>query len=99
MFVVVLRYLVDLETILQNREDHLVYLKKYYDQGVFIVSGPQKPRTGGVIIAHAPSRDELWTILKEDPYCSRNLAEYQIFEFMTNHTSPDFANLLKNLEG
>ncbi len=95
MFVVVLRYLVDLETILENREDHLKFLNKYYDQGIFIVSGPQKPRTGGIILAKASSREDLQNILNEDPYYHRQLAEYQIFEFIPNHSSTEFAQILK----
>jgi uncharacterized protein YciI len=95
MFVVILRYLVDLETILQNREDHVVFLKKYYDQGIFLVSGPQKPRNGGVILAQANSREELENILSQDPFKSRKLAEYQIYEFAPANFSPEFAVILQ----
>jgi uncharacterized protein YciI len=53
LFVVILRYLVDLETILRHREDHVKFLQIYYAKGIFIVSGPQKPRSGGIIVARA----------------------------------------------
>ncbi|HXF91041.1 MAG TPA: YciI family protein [Candidatus Nitrosotenuis sp.] len=89
-FVVILRYLVDVDTILKNREDHIIFLQKYYDRGIFIVSGPQCPRTGGIILAKTESRDRLMTILTEDPFVYRKLVEVQIYEFIPNHYHSDF---------
>lgn len=97
LFVVILRYLVPLETILENREEHLKFLDKYYAKGIFHSSGPQVPRYGGVLIAKAKNRDELLEIVKEDPFYSKKLGEYQITEFKINKCSEAFRNFMAEI--
>jgi hypothetical protein len=53
LFVVVLRYLVSLEKIDSSMKQHMAYLNKHYDNGDFLVSGRQVPRTGGIILARS----------------------------------------------
>ncbi len=93
LFVVVLRYLAPLDAILETRPLHVDFLQKHFDNDTFLVSGPQIPRTGGVIIAKCQSREMLMTILHQDPFYTNGLAEYQIFEFMVNM----YADKLKNI--
>jgi uncharacterized protein YciI len=57
-------------------------LDRYYQSGHLIASGPQVPRTGGVILAKASSRDELVKIFAEDPFVKQGYAEYQYIEFI-----------------
>jgi uncharacterized protein YciI len=87
--------LVPLETILSQREQHLKFLDKYYEMGIFHASGPQVPRTGGIIIAKAASRDALNKILHEDPFYQYKSAEYQVFEFGINKRSKAFSAFLE----
>lgn len=96
-FVVVLRYIVPLETILEQREEHLKFLDIYYAQGIFYASGPQIPRTGGIILANASSREELKKILEDDPYNKYKSAEYQIFEFVVSKTSEAFSTFVESI--
>jgi uncharacterized protein YciI len=97
LFVVILRYLVPIETILEQRPAHVEFLDKYYAKGVFHASGPQIPRYGGVLIAQAKNRDELKRILEEDPFCVYKSAEYQITEFTVNKQSGAFASFLAKI--
>ena len=97
LFVIILRYLVPLETILTQREEHLKFLDKYYAKGVFQASGPQIPRAGGIILAKADSRDELKSILEEDPFHLQKSAEYQIFEFVINKESNPFSQFREEI--
>ena len=81
LFAVILRYLVDIEIINQNRPAHLEFLEKYYNEGKIVLSGRQNPLTGGVIMIYAGSRDEALNIMHEDPFYKLHLAEINIYEF------------------
>lgn len=58
-FIVVLRYLVPIETVDEHVIAHREYLSKGYEQKLLLASGPQEPRTGGIFIARAESRKEM----------------------------------------
>ena len=60
---------------------HRAFLQTGYDRGLLLMSGPQNPRTGGVLIARAPSRAELEAFLRNDPYQVQGLATYRFIEF------------------
>jgi uncharacterized protein YciI len=75
--------------------EHVKFLQKYYKQNVFVASGRKVPRTGGIILALAESREKLDAILSEDPFFIHKLAEFKVTEFQTSQTHPDFKALLK----
>src|SRR3954454_7414807 len=81
MFVVELIYKAALADIDAAMSAHVVFLKKQYDAGYFLVSGRKVPRDGGVIVAVADDRAELDAIMREDPFCARGLADFRIIEF------------------
>src|SRR5512145_824240 len=60
---------------------HRAFLQKGYDRGWLLCSGPQNPKVGGVIIARAPSLEELQQFFTDDPYQINGLATYQFIEF------------------
>lgn len=80
-FIVTLTYIVELSEINKHRDAHLEFLKTQYDKGHFLMSGPQVPRKGGVIIARYSSRDELDKALFQDPFAINQLAHYDVQEF------------------
>jgi len=84
LFIINLTYTSDLDTVLKNRPDHVTFLQKYYDAGIFIASGPKVPREGGVILAQADNKDQVMKIANQDPFITRNLATYEITEFVAN---------------
>jgi uncharacterized protein YciI len=55
----------------------------------FLVSGRQVPRTGGIIIALADSREQIESIMAEDPFCKHGLAEVRVIEFRASQRAPD----------
>ncbi len=97
LFIVILKYLVELEIIAEHRQVHLEYLDKYYAKGVFIASGRQNPKYGGIIIAKAESRRKLYEILSEDPFHQYLCAEYQALEFEPNKGSKGFQACLQEV--
>lgn len=93
-FVVILRYKVSLEKIDALRPLHLEFLQNCYDNGLFIVSGTQVPRTGGVIIAKSPDKTALNKLLAQDPFAINDLATYEVIEFTPTKWSKAFENIL-----
>lgn len=82
MYIVSLHYKRSLEEIDRHLEAHNAYLKDQYARGRFILSGRKEPRTGGVIIARSLGREELESILEEDPFRKSGLVDYEITEFV-----------------
>jgi uncharacterized protein YciI len=95
MYIISLNYIVPLEELDQHMADHVKYLKKYCKKNVFVASGRKVPRTGGVILALADSQEEVEAIIKEDPFCKLELAEFDITHFLTSQYHPDLEGLLK----
>jgi len=94
MYIVDLTYIVPLETLDAHMPEHMKFLRKYYAQNTFVASGRKVPRTGGIILALAASREQLETILAEDPFFVHKLAEFRITEFQTSQHHPDLKKLL-----
>lgn len=82
LFIVILHYTVPLEKIDACRPAHLEFLEKYYAENIFITSGPQVPRNGGIILAKCNDKSILQEILLKDPFAINNLATYEIIEFV-----------------
>jgi uncharacterized protein YciI len=88
MFVVLIRYLKPLPEIEKVTDAHRSFLDRYYQSGHLLASGPQVPRSGGVILAKASGREELVKIFAEDPFVKQGLAEYQFIEFVPVKKAP-----------
>jgi len=97
MFVVNLHYTAPLEEVDKALAEHVAFLIAHYEKGIFIASGRKVPRTGGVILARNASREELQAILDQDPFKARNLATYEITEFVASMTSPELAAVRETL--
>ena len=89
MFVIELIYKAPLSDIDKHMSAHVKYLKKYYAAGNFLISGRKIPRDGGVILAAGTTRDGIQSIVEEDPFVSRGLAEYRIIEFRASQRAND----------
>jgi uncharacterized protein YciI len=88
MFIIDVKYTGSIEQIDALLATHRQWLDQYYQQGLFLCSGPRNPRTGGVIIAANTSRDELSQIVQNDPFAQAGIAEYEIAEFKAVKVSP-----------
>ena len=86
MFIVSLNYKVPLTEIDRLQTAHVEWLKACYAEGIFVASGPKRPRTGGVIIARGP-RDVLDARLAADPFATAGAADYDITEFTAKMTA------------
>ncbi|HMI85998.1 MAG TPA: YciI family protein [Polyangiaceae bacterium] len=89
MFVIELTYKAPLAEIDAHMKAHVVFLKKYYAAGHFLVSGRQIPREGGIILAIGESRQQIETIMSEDPFCRQGLADFRVVEFRASQSADD----------
>ena len=94
MFIIDLTYIVPLEELDQHMADHVKYLRKYYKKNVFVASGRKVPRTGGIILALAVSKEAVEKVIKEDPFYKYELAEFTITEFLTSQYHPELKEFL-----
>jgi uncharacterized protein YciI len=95
MFIIDLKYIVPLEKLDARMTPHVKYLHKYYKLNMFLASGRKVPRTGGIILCLATSREEVDKIIAEDPFYKLKLAEFTVTEFQASQHHPDLKPLLK----
>jgi uncharacterized protein YciI len=88
MFVVLLTYKRPLEEIDRSMRSHVAFLEEGYRKGLFLASGRQVPRRGGVILAMAASRDEVEAYMQHDPFVRDGLATFDVVEFRTSLHHP-----------
>lgn len=90
MFILNSKYVKSLEEVDRYLEVHKAFLEKYYKSGHFICSGRKEPRTGGIILCRAESREEVETILSQDPFMQEGVSEYEIIEFISSKYAEAF---------
>lgn len=88
--IIEISYQKPLEMIDQYLSEHRAFLDDGYKKNYFVASGPQKPRTGGIIISHLNDRDFLEALLKKDPFYIHGLADYKFIEFEAVKYHPNF---------
>ncbi|MCD7963124.1 MAG: YciI family protein [Rikenellaceae bacterium] len=59
MFIISLQYTKPIEDVEKVLPEHIEYLDRYFDSGVFFCAGRKIPRTGGIIIGEAGSMEEM----------------------------------------
>jgi uncharacterized protein YciI len=89
MFVIELVYRAELREIDAQMNAHMKFLRKYYASGHFLVSGRKIPRDGGIILAVGKDKGEIETLMREDPFVARGLAEVRIIEFRASQRADD----------
>ncbi len=82
MFLILTKYVKPLSEVDAHVTAHRTHLAKYYADGKLMMSGPQQPRTGGVILAHNLTREEVEGFMQADPFTIAGVAEYTITEFL-----------------
>lgn len=97
MFVISLTYIRPLDDVDSYLAEHVEYLTKHYGSGHFLASGRKVPRTGGIILAQASSREEIEAVIALDPFYRHGLAQYDITEFTPTMTSEAFGFLGEHL--
>lgn len=80
MYFVTLKFSEQRDKAGQFMDGHKEWLKRGFDDGVFLLAGSLKPDLGGAIMAHNVSRDDLQTRMNEDPFVANNVVAADILE-------------------
>lgn len=99
MFIIQLTYKTPISEVDKYLQAHREFLDYHYKQGLLLVSGPMKPRTGGIIIAATRDKAHLQSVLKQDPYYLAEIADYQIIEFTPVKHRNELKELIQKTEG
>lgn len=95
MYAVILRYTRPLADVEAQLEAHRAWLRDNYAAGRFLLAGPQRPRTGGLILAAAMERAELDAVLARDPFHQAGVAAYEVIEFAPTTTDKRLSFLVE----
>jgi uncharacterized protein YciI len=80
-FLVEITYLFPIEIVAETTPEHRAFLQIGYDAGKLLLSGPQVPKVGGIVLARAESLEEIQQFFRDDPYVKKGLANYRFVEF------------------
>jgi uncharacterized protein YciI len=80
MFIVLLKFSRNKERAGEFMEGHKEWLKRGFDDGVFLLAGSLKPDPGGGILAHDTSLTDLQARVKNDPFVAESVVDAEILE-------------------
>jgi uncharacterized damage-inducible protein DinB/uncharacterized protein YciI len=91
-FVIESTYLAELGQIDELLGAHRAHLETGFRAGMLLASGPQVPRTGGMILARARERAEIDEFLERDPFARAGISRYRVVEFEPVKQAPLFSS-------
>ena len=86
MFVVFLKFSDNKAEAGQFMEGHNSWIKKGFEDDIFLLAGSLQPGLGGAIIAHNVELGDLETRVNEDPFIVENVVTAEIHEISPGMT-------------
>jgi uncharacterized protein YciI len=80
MFIVVLKFSGNKGQASQFMEGHKAWIKRGFDDGVFLLVGNLQPNLGGGIVAHNTSLADLQSRVNDDPFVAEDVVSAEILE-------------------
>ncbi len=80
MFIVLLKLSGDGSRAGEFMDAHNAWLRRGFDDEVFLLAGSMKPGPGGAIVAQGGSRETLEARIAEDPFVANDVAVAEIIE-------------------
>jgi len=80
MFVVTLKFSDNKSQAGQFMEDHKNWIKRGFEEDVFLLSGSLQTHSGGGILAHNTSLEALQSRVDQDPFVAENIVTAEIIE-------------------
>lgn len=85
MYAITLRF-ADRSKAPQFMDSHNDWIRRGFDEGVFLLVGSLQPNAGGAILAHNASRAEIEARVKDDPFVAEGVVSADILEFTPGRT-------------
>ena len=80
MFIVLLKFTDNKGEASRFMEGHKEWLKRGFDDGVFLLAGSLQPNLGGGIAAHNTSLSDLQSRVNADPFVAEKVVKAEILE-------------------
>lgn len=80
MFVILLKFSKNKNKAGEYMEGHNDWIKRGFDDGVFLLVGSLQANPGGSVIAHNTSLSELQERVNDDPFVAENVVSTEILE-------------------
>ena len=94
MFIVLLKFSNNKGQASQFMEGHKAWIKRGFDDGVFLLVGSLQPNLGGGIVAHNTSLSDLQSRVNDDPFVAENVVSAEILEIAPSRTDERLEFLL-----
>jgi uncharacterized protein YciI len=94
MFVVLLRFSANKSQAGQLMDGHNQWIKRGFEDGVFLLVGNLQPGLGGGIVAHNTTLSDLQTRVEQDPFVAANVVSTEILEISPARADKRLAFLL-----
>jgi len=75
-------------------EGHKAWIKRGFDDGVFVLVGSLQPNLGGAVLAHNLSLSDLQARVNDDPFVAQNIVSAEILEITPSKTDDRLKFLL-----
>jgi len=86
MFIILLKFSTNKEKAGQFMEGHKAWIKKGFDDGIFLLAGSLQPNLGGSIIANNVTISDLQKIVNQDPFVAEEIVSAEILEITPSKT-------------
>lgn len=94
MFIVLLRFSDNKGQANQFMEGHKQWIKRGFDDDVFLLVGSLQPNLGGGIVAHNTSPQDLQSRVSDDPFVAEHIVTAEILELTPSKTDERLTFLL-----
>jgi uncharacterized protein YciI len=93
MFIVLLKFSSNKGQVGKFVERHNEWIKRGFADGVFLLVGSLQPNSGGGIVAHNTSLQDLQSRVNDDPFVAENVVSAEILEIAPSRTDERLAFL------
>ena len=94
MFIVLLKFSDNKDRAGQFMDGHNAWIKRGFEDGVFLLVGGLQPNLGGGIVAHNTSLSDLQDRVNDDPFVAENIVSAEILEITPARTDERLKFLL-----
>ena len=94
MFIVLLKFSGNKGQAGQFMQGHKEWIKRGFDDGVFLLVGSLQPNLGGGILAHNAALSDLQNRVNDDPFVAENVVSAEILEITPSRTDERLKFLL-----
>jgi len=94
MFIVLLKFSGNKDQASQFMEGHNEWIRRGFDDGVFLLTGSLQPNMGGGILAYNTSLPDLQGRVDDDPFVAENVVSAEIIEITPSKADEQLKFLL-----